>query len=363
MVTSSRPQAGNPQAVQHTLNHVSCPVCEKFRAPTMLVVTLPFDAASEIWLKSHSQYIQPSSLRVYEQHRKSLANFFGQLTLDKFHIGNLRAYQEWRGAKVCAETVNSEIGNVLIPILAEVEIWDRFAKIYRTLPVTQRRVRQSLTEDEMRRLIAVALDASKSRRLLAGHCLLVMANTGMGFGELRHLRRRDVILNEKEPFVAVNEGLKNPYRMRTIALNWIALRSMRWIVKRSEDLGGGDPDFYVLPHLARREPGDRDKKKKSTPIFTEPMSTIWNAARKILDEAGLESMDPYDMRSHFATKIMEDPDISETQAGEWIGHSKVAHEMNRRYFAPKMRKMVKAVERLAVDPEPALKLFMIPGRK
>lgn len=331
------------------------------RARTVLEPFLPFDTASLIWLRTHSQYIAPSSLRVYEQHRKALADFFGGLALEKFHIGHIRAYQEQRLQRVCPEMVNAEIGTILIPILAEVERWAPLSKIYRGLPVPPKRVRQSMSEDEMRRLIAVATDGTKPRRLLAGHCLLVMANTGMGFGELKHLRRRAVILNEKEPYVAVNEGLKNPYRIRTIPLNWIALRSMRWILKRWESMGGNDTDSYILPHLARREPGDRDKKKKSEPIFDEPMLTIWNAARKILDEAGLNTMDPYDMRSHFATKIMENPEISESEAGEWIGHSKVAREMNRRYFAPKMKKMVKAVEKVAVDPEPTLKLFMFPG--
>lgn len=327
----------------------------------MLQPSLPFDLASEIWLKTHSQYIQASSLRVYEQHRRVLAEFFGQLPLDKFHIGHIRSYQEHRMQKVCPEMINGELGSVLIPILAEVECWERFAKIYKALRVPPKRVRQSMSEDEMRRLIAVSLDAAKPRRLLAGHCLLVMCNTGMGFGELRHLKRYDIILNEKEPYLTVNDGLKNRYRQRMLPLNWISLRSMRWIVKRWEEMGGTAPYEYVLPHLARRLPGDRDKKKKSEPIFSEPMLTIWNAARKIMDEAGLEHMDPYDCRSHFATKIMENPDISESEAGEWIGHSKVAREMNRRYFAPKMKKMVKAVEKVAVDPEPALKLFMFPG--
>ena len=129
---------------------------------------------------------------------------------------------------------------------------------------------------------------------------------------------------------------------------------MRWIVKRWEHLGGCDPDHFVLPHMARKTEEQRENRNhhRSRPIFHEPMLTIRNAARKILNEAGLQHLDMYDCRSHFATKIMEDPDVSESEAGEWIGHSKVAKEMNRRYFAPKMKKMVKAVAKVAVDPEP-----------
>jgi len=60
---------------------------------------------------------------------------------------------------------------------------------------------------------------------------------------------------------------------------------------------------------------------------------------------------------------MENPDISESEAGEYIGHSKVAREMNRRYFAPKMKKMVRAVDKVAVDPAPTLKLIAFPGNR
>lgn len=318
-----------------------------------ITAEMPFSQACRIWLETHSQYVQPSTLRVYNQYAKSLAKFFSDRLLHEFEIGQIRAYQSARKEQVNPEMVNSEIGSVLVPILAEVERWPLFAKVYRPLPVPPKRVRQSMTEDEMRRLIAVALVSSKPRRLLAGHCLLVMANTGMGFGELKHLRRHDVVLNEKESHVTVNEGLKNPYRQRVLPLNWIALRSMLWIVKRWQSLGGSAPDQFILPHCARYTAEQRlNLPKKRLPIFSEPMLTMSNAARKILDEAGLKHLHIYDMRSHFATKIMEDPEISESEAGEWIGHSKVAKEINRRYFAPKMKKMIKAVAKVAPDPEP-----------
>ena len=233
----------------------------------MLSSSLPFSAASEIWLRAHAAYIKPSSLRVYEQHRKALAAFFQDIPLDQLHIGNIRGYQDSRKEKVCAEMINAEIGNILIPMLAEVERWQFLVRVYKPLPVHRRRVRQSMTEDEMRRLITIALDASKPRRLLAGHCLLVMANTGMGFGELRHIHRADVFLNTESPYITVTDGLKNSLRARVLPLNWISLRSMRWIVKRWEDLGGSEPNQFILPHSGRRAPGERDHKRKSQPII------------------------------------------------------------------------------------------------
>lgn len=350
--------AGSSQN-QHTFGHVDCPACEKFRAMRILDELLPFSEAVRIWIGNHAQYVLPSTLRVYKQHVKKLAEFLNHLPIGEIHIGNIRAYQEWRLAQAGPEIINAEISTVLAPILAEIDRWKYFTRVYKPLKVPAKRVRQSMTEEQERRLLAIALDADKPRRLLAGHCLMVMCNTGMGFGELKHLRRQDVFLSEEKPFVTVNEGLKNDYRMRTIPLNWIALRSMRWILRRWEELGGTAKDQFILPHAAHRKPEERDHKRKSQPIFDEPMLTIWNAARKILDEAGLESYDPYDMRSHFGTKIMQNPDLSDQDVGDLFGHSDTA--TRRRYFAPGMKKKVAAVDKLALDPAPALKLIAFPG--
>jgi hypothetical protein len=123
---------------------------------------------------------------------------------------------------------------------------------------------------------SVSLSPKMPRRLLAGHCLVVMANTSMGFGELRHLRRQDVFLTEDPPFIEVNAG-KNDYRLRSIPLNFLALRSIRWIVKRWEGMGGSDPDQYILPHHARRT--DQEKAQPghagAGPIFDEPIGHIY----------------------------------------------------------------------------------------
>ena len=346
----------------HTPDHIGCPACEQFGAMRLLDVSLPFSAAVEIWMRNHSVYIKPSSLRVYGQHQKRLTEFLQNIPIGQINIGHIRGYQAWRREHACPEMINAEIANVLAPILAEIQQWQFFVKVYRPLPVPPRIVRQSLSEEQLRRLLVVALDASKPKRLVAGHCLIVMCNTGMGFGELRHLRRADVLLNEKHPVVTVNEGLKNDYRMRTIPLNWIALRSMRWILHRWERLGGETQEQYILPHHARHTPEERDpaRKRSKPPLFDEPMGHIWNAARKILNEAGLESFDPYDMRSHFATKLLENPDVSDQQFEELFGH-RPDSKTRRRYSRQRIEKKAVIVEKVAIDPEPQVRLVMFPG--
>ena len=175
-----------------------------------------------------------------------------------------------------------------------------------------------------------------ARRLVAGHCLVVTANTSMGFGELRHLRRQDVFLADDPPFVEVNGGNKNDYRLRSIPLNFIALKSMRWIIKRWEQLGGNDPSQFILPHHARRTPQQKADPSHTSagPIFTEPMGQIYRAARAILKDAGLAHLDPYDMRSHAITKLLSDPTVSDQIYTEIVGH--VGNAMKRRYSKQRM---------------------------
>jgi integrase len=349
-------------SLQHTLGHFECPACGFLRDMKTLEVGLPFAVASETWLSNHSKYIRPSTLRVYRQYRQSLAAFFGMLSLGHFHIGHVRAYQEDRSKRACPTRVNAEVSSVLIPILKEVNHWHSMSDVYRPLPIVKKRVRQAMNEEEERRLIAIALDASKPKRLLAGHCLIVMCNTGMGFGELRYLRKRDVAVDDQIPYVAINEGVKNPFRVRTVPLNWLALRSMRWIMQRWEKLGGTEPMQYILPHAATRTEEERNSKghqRKTPPDFNRPMAHIYRGARAILKEAGLSHMVPYDMRSSAGTKLMNDPNLSEQAFEEIFGHSDT--DTRKRYLRSHLEKKAVAMQRMAVEEAPVRKLLVFQG--
>lgn len=316
----------------------------------MLTPASPFAVGCRIWFETHKQYIKPSTARIYWEHVKRLCEFYGDLPLSEFHVGNVRAYQAWRRDKASPAVINMEIRSVLIPLLKEVEVWSRIDGVYRTLPEPKKKVRQSMGEEEERRFLAVALDASKPRRLLAGHCLVVMCNTSMGFGELSHLKRQDVVLNEDIPFVTVNEGTKNDYRIRTIPLNWMALRSMRWILHRWEDLGGTESGQYVLPHRAEHPKGE--PRKPMPPNFRKPMSKINRAAQEIFKEAGLSHFVPYDMRSCAVTKILSDPSVSDQMAQEIIGHSDTLTK--RRYSRQRLEKKAVAMDAMAIDQKPKM---------
>lgn len=365
-VTDAPPEKGVSSSSQlaHTRNHRNCPACAALEGMDSLIgLDGSFASASLVWLNSHSVYIKPNTLRSYRQYIGTLTQFFGELPLRDFHIGNVRAYQRWRAERAGATRINAEV-SALQMILKEVNHWQHIGDIYRPLPIPKTKVRQNMSEEEERRLVAVALDSSKPRRLLAGHCLILMANTSMGFGELRHLRREDVFLNDEVPHITVNGGTKNDYRIRSIPLNFLALRSMRWILKRWEDLGGTEPDQYILPHHARRtasEKAAKGHKRTQQPLFYEPMGHIYKAARGILQEAGLGHLDPYDMRSHFITKILSNPEVSEQMYTEIVGH--VSRRMKMRYSRQRLEKKAVAVASICIEEEPARKLLVFQGKR
>jgi integrase len=294
----------------------------------------PCDQALAIWFEQHKAYIRGGTVRTYRQYITTLSSFFHAKPLAEIGVTEVRAYQAWRKETCGATRINGELC-ALQMCMKEADLWTPIAKLYRPLPVPKTKVRQNMSEEEERRLLKVALDPKMPRRLLAGHCLVVMANTSMGFGELRHLRRQDVFLTEDPPFIEVNAG-KNDYRLRSIPLNFLALRSMRWIVKRWEGMGGSDPDQYILPHHARRTAQEKAQPGHTAagPIFEEPMGHIYRAARAILKDAGLDHLDPYDMRSHAITKLLSDPNVSDQMYTEIVGH--VGNAMKRRYSKQRM---------------------------
>lgn len=354
--------APNAAGHVHTAG-VDCPVCAglKNMASHRADGSFHFSLAAQIWLDAHAAYIRPSTRYCYTRYLHALNRFFGAIPVRDIHIGHLRAYQAERREAVCSRRINQEIKCCFMPVLKESNHWRDLADLYHTLPVVENRVRKNLSEDEERRLIACALDSSHPRRLLAGHCLITMCNTGMGFGELHYLRRKDVVFDVAQPFVTTNPaGVKNPFRVRTIPLNWLALRSLRWIVHRWEQIGGTEAEQYILPHYGSHgETMTRTHNLKCAPDFTRPMHSIQRAARAIFREAGLPVV-VYDMRSTFGTKLLNDPNVSDQMFKEIFGHAPKSREQDR-YSNQRLEKKAIAIEKLALGAAPKVRLIAFPG--
>jgi integrase len=301
--------------------------------------SMPLSAASALWFEQHSRYIKPNTARNYIGALKVLRPFFGEVLLRDITITDIRRYQAERGKKAGPYLLNSEI-SVLQMILKEARCWKQIADLYKPMRVPKRRAGHSISADEERVLREVAFSRPKWR--LAAHCMMVMLSTTMGFGELRHVRRRDVDLKRKS--ILVRDGAKNDYRDRTIPLNAAALDSMMWLLERWEKLGGSKDDEFILPH--------RPRSKKGPWILTEPMSAITSAFNGIRKAAGLPKFRVYDCRVQAITKLLSNPDVSPQVSKEIAGH--ISQTMQNHYsiqqFDTKMAAL-EALEHPAVRPD------------
>lgn len=299
--------------------HLDPAQCERERLAAMeevLLFSLPFSRAAQLWLDQHQRYIKPNTLKNYRAAIKLLSAFLGETIVKDVHIGHIRTYQAERSKKAGNYLLNCEL-SVLQMILKEARCWKPIAELYRPMHVPKRRGGHSISEDQERRLREVAFSHPKWR--LAAHCMMVMLSTTMGFGELRHVRRRDVDMRQK--CVTVRDGAKNQFRDRTIPMNAAAYDSMCWIIERWEDLGGKHDDEFILPHRSRSRGGPW--------ILTEPMFAITSAFNKIRKEAGLPKFRLYDCRVQAITKLLSNPMVSPQVSREIAGH--ISQAMTDRY--------------------------------
>jgi integrase len=325
---SNRP---HKQRTSSLLDSQACEV-ERVRAlESIKLHVLPFRRASELWLEQHRRYIKPNTLRSYVFAVKVLNDYFGDLIVRKIHIGHVRQYQQDRAHRAGAYRINGEL-SCFAMVLKEAKCWKPIEELYRPMPVPKRRAGHSISADEERRLREIAFSRPKWR--LAGHCMMVMLSTTMGFGELRNVRRRDVDLHRR--CVEVREGAKNDYRDRTIPLNSAALESMSWLIDRWEHLGGTCEDQFILPH--------RPRKLKGPWIFDEPMTAIRSAFRNIRKAAGLPHFRVYDCRVQAITKLLSNPKVSPQVSKEIAGH--ISQAMQDRYSIQQFDTKLAALEAL-----------------
>lgn len=308
----------------------------------MIDASWEFSAAADQWLSDQTLILKPNTIRSYTDNLNRLKEFFGPKLLRDIHIGHIRGYQKERLLKAGPTLINGECSRIQ-SLLKEAKCWNTIAPHYKPLPIKKRKVRQNMSEDEEQRLVQVCLKPGK--RLVAGHCLIVMMNTTLGFWELSHVRRTDVKLGVQIPYVEVNVAggaAKNEGRERTIPLNFRALRSMRYLIDRWENahkkgMMALDSDQYILFHRAQRHHGEVD--------FYRPQGHIYKAARQILAEAGLDHLDPYDMRSHSITKLLSNPNVSPQVVQELAGH--VSKAMQDRYSAQRLEHKKSALDAMS----------------
>lgn len=288
-----------------------------------------FPEAAQFWFNEHRRYIAARTQRDYRQYIVALLPFFGKCTMRDIHIGHLREYQDWRAQSACNTRINMELSTVQ-QILKEANLWSVIAPLYKPLPVPREGAGRAMTPEEERRMYAACF--RRPRRMLADHCVVLMRNTGCGFGEVRQLRRRHVDL--KERLIYIIEGAKNGERVRPVPLNGHAFASVQWIVARYEDIGGKSPDDFVLPH--------RSNKGRGLPDFTKAITSIYGAFQGLMKDAEIEGYRLYDVaRVTPITRALSSGKIPVHTAQKLFGH--VSQAMQRRYYKPHLDALRSAV--------------------
>jgi integrase len=293
--------------------------------------SMPFSEASAFWLEQHKRYIKLNTFKNYRAAIKLLTASLGDVLVKDIQIGHIRAYQVERGKKAGAYLLNTEI-SVLQMVLKEARCWKPIADLYKPLRVPKRRAGHSISADEERILREIAF--SRPKWQLAAHCMMVMLSTTMGFGELRHIRRRDVDLKHKS--ILVRDGAKNDYRDRTIPLNAAAMDSVMWLLARWERLGGSQDSAFILPK--------RPVTRKGPWIFTEPMGSIKTAFTAIRKASGLPQFRIYDCRVQAITKLLSNPAVSPQVSREIAGH--ISQTMQNHYSIQQFDTKMAALEAL-----------------
>lgn len=318
---------------QHTLDHLACPACEQERADAMMpdsLAQLRFQDAANKWLRDHSQYIEPRTKHDYQQYIKALNVHFALLPLRDIHIGHIRAYQRSRRIKAGASRINMEM-STLGQVLKNANLWYRIAPVYKPLPTKKEGSGKPYSAEQKQLLVKTAL-GKNTRWHLAGHCLRIMFNTGVGFGELKGTRRADFDLGER--FIWVCMTAKNTDRQRRVPLNDEAFASMVWILERWESAGGNNADDFLLFHRAHT--------MGSEPDFTKPMGSIKTAFYAIRKKAGLptgawEGPRAYDCRVTFITEKLSSGTVNVETLEKVVGH--VGRQMIKRYYKPALDTM------------------------
>lgn len=334
------PEYSSVHEQQHTLGHIDCEACREASRAAMLttsLASLPFLQAANLWLDSRKN-IDTTTRFNYQCYIKSLARFFGLLTLAQVEIGHVQTYQSQRSKgeivglrKAGSSCVNHEL-NTLQQMMTRAGEWTRIADWYEPLPQKRSTVGCALTDEQESRLFRVA--ASRKRWHVAYCCSMITANTTAGPGEIRRLQLQDVDFQRRTIYIRL--GAKNSSRIRRIPLNDDALWAVTELWKRAELMGACLPQHYLLPHRAA------NRAEKADP--NRPMGSWRKAWEALREAAGMPKLRRYDLRHHAITKLLENPNIPERAVIDLAGH--VSNQMLDTYSHTRQQALHDAVTKI-----------------
>lgn len=291
---------------RHTIGHIDCPVCEGSRTMllTRLSPTLPFREAAKLWLESRTihdasgavsaRYVKPNTERSYRQYIGSLNLFFGDIPLNKIHIGHMSEYQQARvngdppfirkirpnknvvpgPCPASGRKTNQEL-TLLRKLLIRAGCWSEDTQeFYQPLFVPYSNISPALTKEQRQHWLDVS--SLRPEWAIVNWYSHVAFGTSMGAIEMRHLRLGDVNLNHGTVSVA-GQGAKRKSRVRSIPITSAEVAwALEQLIERAKDLGATSPMHFIFPFRKNPFPFDPTR-----PMSQSGIRKQWNEVRKV----------------------------------------------------------------------------------
>lgn len=296
-------------------------------------------AAAE-WLKLREMYVQPGTIRAYEDYIARLNIFFGEMLVGQIHIGHFQEYQRLFKGRYHPASINHDL-NTLSQILRKAGLWQPIAEHYRSLPVPRQPKPRVLTDKQENDFFELA---ASDRRWYLAYLEASLSNNTTAYGvELRLMQLSDIDMEAEPPTITVPLNVKNEHRPRVIPLNERGRIMVMGMLDRAKSLGASRLEHYLFPFRIKR--GLHDPSRPASPSWT---NWQWNA----LNRRALElKIIPFrvtrrNFRNQPITKMLEAGVPIETVRAV-AGH--VSDEMTR-YYA-QHRLTVKADALSLIDPE------------
>ena len=316
---------------------------------------LKFTDAADAYMEHRLVAASAGTVRLEKERLRALKSLLAQIAIPDLKLKDIdiklvRSYQQKRIAEgVGPRTVNME-GQLLRSILKHHEQWKLDGK-YEPLPEPVSEVGRSLTPEEEVRL----LDSTKSCPdwFVAYHGTVLENETGMRGFEVRNLQLKRVDLLASEIHL---QKSKTKRGVRTVALTPDALKSVKTLLARAQQLGASHPDHYLIPAfvngVVERKDGTQVRVRRFDP--TKPTKGWRTAWRKLTARAGLRGLRGHDLRHNLITahaEIGTPQSVLEAQVGHlskrMSDHYKHISEKAARKAADELAR-VKATQRAEV---------------
>lgn len=302
------------------------------------LAVMPFSQAAKIWIELHRESISSRTYLDYQFYIRSLTKRFGDMPLASIHIGHILEYRKERQKTAGAYCINHEIVT-LKQVLEIAGLWDLIGKHYKPLKIEPTGPPRVLTPEEEERFFRVVAEHPEWK---VAYLAVSLTNNTSAYGcELRFLQLRHIFLDHIPPKLHIpDDKVKNEFRARVIPLNSVALKQIKRLLDRAQQLGACRPDHHLFPFRIKN--GEYDVNRPASPWF---LRTAFRSMRKA---TGLDWLQPRHFRNQIITKLFESgaPDETITSIA---GHQAI--RMSKYYSRIRIHAKAEALEKIAPKSE------------